>query len=357
MTVLLVALGAALGAPVRYLTDRAVQARHDTIFPWGTFIINVAGSAPARVPRGPARAPRGHGHRHRAVRRIHHLLHLQLRDPETSPGPGLPVRRHQRRRQRHRRPRVRLLRHGHRPRDHNMSSLRPRAGTLRLSRTSRRLSRPTHEPSLVTDGPASIPADGWLLADITAPRCRALRSSTSARGSRRALPRPCGHLPPASCEAHPQIANADRSDDDAEQAPDRGIRQPGRHPRTGVAADKPANAQCHAGRPVGRRRSARCAITGLWAVALASPSAGRRHLGVPQRRLISVGAIAAFATAATVAAAGIGRGRLVDSAAQIRSADSEQRSPSQVGTFARHPAAGRECLPCPSPAPAGGLPG
>ncbi|WP_019633454.1 fluoride efflux transporter FluC [Actinomadura atramentaria] len=45
MTVLLVALGAALGAPLRYLTDRAVQSRHDTLFPWGTFGVNVAGSA------------------------------------------------------------------------------------------------------------------------------------------------------------------------------------------------------------------------------------------------------------------------------------------------------------------------
>ncbi len=45
MTVLLVALGAAVGAPARYLTDRAVQARHDSVFPWGTFIVNVTGSA------------------------------------------------------------------------------------------------------------------------------------------------------------------------------------------------------------------------------------------------------------------------------------------------------------------------
>jgi CrcB protein len=45
MTVLLIVLGAAVGAPTRYLTDRAVQARHDTVFPWGTFIVNVTGSA------------------------------------------------------------------------------------------------------------------------------------------------------------------------------------------------------------------------------------------------------------------------------------------------------------------------
>ncbi|MEV0618826.1 fluoride efflux transporter CrcB [Nonomuraea sp. NPDC050404] len=45
MTVALIVLGAAVGAPLRYLADRAVQARHDTPFPWGTLTVNVAGSA------------------------------------------------------------------------------------------------------------------------------------------------------------------------------------------------------------------------------------------------------------------------------------------------------------------------
>jgi len=44
VTVLLVILGAAVGAPLRYLADRAVQARHDSVFPWGTFTVNVVGS-------------------------------------------------------------------------------------------------------------------------------------------------------------------------------------------------------------------------------------------------------------------------------------------------------------------------
>jgi CrcB protein len=44
VTVLLVALGAAIGAPLRYLTDRTIQARHDSVFPWGTLTVNVAGS-------------------------------------------------------------------------------------------------------------------------------------------------------------------------------------------------------------------------------------------------------------------------------------------------------------------------
>ncbi len=45
MTALLVALGAAIGAPLRYLTDRAVQSRHDSTFPWGTFTVNIIGCA------------------------------------------------------------------------------------------------------------------------------------------------------------------------------------------------------------------------------------------------------------------------------------------------------------------------
>lgn len=44
MTFLLVCLGAAVGAPARYLVDRAVQARWDTVLPWGTIAVNVGGS-------------------------------------------------------------------------------------------------------------------------------------------------------------------------------------------------------------------------------------------------------------------------------------------------------------------------
>ncbi|KOU69248.1 chromosome condensation protein CrcB [Streptomyces sp. MMG1533] len=32
-----------VGAPLRYLTDRVVQSRHDSVFPWGTFAVNVTG--------------------------------------------------------------------------------------------------------------------------------------------------------------------------------------------------------------------------------------------------------------------------------------------------------------------------
>jgi CrcB protein len=44
VTLLLVVAGAVIGAPLRYLTDRLVQARHDSAFPWGTFAVNICGS-------------------------------------------------------------------------------------------------------------------------------------------------------------------------------------------------------------------------------------------------------------------------------------------------------------------------
>jgi CrcB protein len=44
VNLLLVITGAAIGAPLRYLSDRAIQSRHDTVFPWGTFGVNVVGS-------------------------------------------------------------------------------------------------------------------------------------------------------------------------------------------------------------------------------------------------------------------------------------------------------------------------
>ncbi len=40
----MVLLGGAIGAPMRYLTDLYVQSRHDSVFPWGTFTVNVLGS-------------------------------------------------------------------------------------------------------------------------------------------------------------------------------------------------------------------------------------------------------------------------------------------------------------------------
>ncbi|MEU4569147.1 CrcB family protein [Micromonospora sp. NPDC023956] len=58
MTMLLVALGAAVGAPLRYLTDWALRARFGAVLPWGTLAVNVAGSlllgVVLAVPVGPA---------------------------------------------------------------------------------------------------------------------------------------------------------------------------------------------------------------------------------------------------------------------------------------------------------------
>jgi CrcB protein len=41
---LVVALGAIVGAPARYMTDRALQSRHESDFPWGTLTVNVVAS-------------------------------------------------------------------------------------------------------------------------------------------------------------------------------------------------------------------------------------------------------------------------------------------------------------------------
>jgi CrcB protein len=60
MTWLLVILGAALGAPLRYLTDRFIQARHDTLYPWGTFAVNAAGCLVLGVLTGGATAGGAH---------------------------------------------------------------------------------------------------------------------------------------------------------------------------------------------------------------------------------------------------------------------------------------------------------
>lgn len=54
-TLLLVALGAAVGAPLRYLADRAFNVGR--AYPWGTFAVNVAGTfvlaLVTSVPAGP----------------------------------------------------------------------------------------------------------------------------------------------------------------------------------------------------------------------------------------------------------------------------------------------------------------
>lgn len=54
MIALMIAVGAAVGAPARYLTDRAIQSRHESLFPWGTFAVNVVASLVAGVLAGAA---------------------------------------------------------------------------------------------------------------------------------------------------------------------------------------------------------------------------------------------------------------------------------------------------------------
>ena len=44
LAALLVAVGAAVGAPTRYLLDRALQSTHGTAFPWGTMTVNLLAS-------------------------------------------------------------------------------------------------------------------------------------------------------------------------------------------------------------------------------------------------------------------------------------------------------------------------
>jgi CrcB protein len=56
VTWLWVALGAAVGAPARYLTDRWVQTRHDSVFPWGTLTVNIGASLVVGVLAGAANA-------------------------------------------------------------------------------------------------------------------------------------------------------------------------------------------------------------------------------------------------------------------------------------------------------------
>lgn len=51
-----VAVGAALGAPARYLADRFVQTRLGSDFPWGTLLVNIVGSLALGVITGVADA-------------------------------------------------------------------------------------------------------------------------------------------------------------------------------------------------------------------------------------------------------------------------------------------------------------
>jgi len=58
----LVIVGGMVGAPLRYLTDRAVQSRHGAAFPWGTFAVNVVGCLILGVLTGAAAAGAASSH-------------------------------------------------------------------------------------------------------------------------------------------------------------------------------------------------------------------------------------------------------------------------------------------------------
>lgn len=55
MIPLLVVLGAAVGAPLRYAADRLVRAHSD--LPWGTFAVNMVGSFVLGVVMGASASP------------------------------------------------------------------------------------------------------------------------------------------------------------------------------------------------------------------------------------------------------------------------------------------------------------
>ncbi len=56
MNWIMVIAGALVGAPLRYLTDRAIQTRFGTAFPWGTFTVNLVASAVLGLLAGAATA-------------------------------------------------------------------------------------------------------------------------------------------------------------------------------------------------------------------------------------------------------------------------------------------------------------
>lgn len=60
MTAVLVIVGAAVGAPLRYLTDLFVQSKHDSLMPWGTLVVNAVGSLVLGATAGAVDAWPGH---------------------------------------------------------------------------------------------------------------------------------------------------------------------------------------------------------------------------------------------------------------------------------------------------------
>lgn len=141
MTLLLVAVGAAVGAPLRYLVDRAIQARHDAVFPCGTFTVNVTGSLILGALAGAAAAHDVPGSLNAlvgvglcgALTTYSTFGYETIRLVETGARPGRP----QRGRRRHRRAWRRGRRRRHRPSHLAVTSRRrrPRVDEDELSRS------------------------------------------------------------------------------------------------------------------------------------------------------------------------------------------------------------------------------
>jgi hypothetical protein len=106
-TFLVVAAGGFVGAPCRYLLDRAVTVRVNSDLPWGTFSGRHQWITPPRTAHRsdaqpsslrPGKGPLGHG----VLRRLHHVFDLHLRDDASGGRRALPRSGRQRRRQRRR---------------------------------------------------------------------------------------------------------------------------------------------------------------------------------------------------------------------------------------------------------------
>ena len=100
--------GAAVGAPLRYLTDRRRGPGSASAFPWGTFAVNVVGSFVLGLLTGVDLDPAAPAARHGSVRGADHVLDLLVRDAEAVRGRGEGVRGAERGREPGRRTRSRM---------------------------------------------------------------------------------------------------------------------------------------------------------------------------------------------------------------------------------------------------------
>ena len=94
VTLVLVLIGGAVGAPLRYVMDLAVQRWHGGRFPWGTLVVNVCGSLLLGVLLGAAASgtsdvastERPRSRRDGVLRGPDDVLDVQLRDGSAHRG-------------------------------------------------------------------------------------------------------------------------------------------------------------------------------------------------------------------------------------------------------------------------------